>query len=52
MLTPFALEIYRRYLNGETVAQLSEELGIPAKRIEQRLRAAEEYIRRRKELAA
>lgn len=52
VLTPFALEIYRRYLNGESVEQLSAELTIPVERIEQRLRAAEEYIKHQKQLAA
>jgi DNA-directed RNA polymerase specialized sigma24 family protein len=46
MWKPFALEIYRRYLNGETPEQLSESLGIPLERIEQRLRAAEAYVAR------
>jgi hypothetical protein len=52
MLIPFALEIYRRYLNGETVETLSAELGIPPARIEDRLRAAEAYLVRRTEAAA
>ncbi len=52
MLTPFALEIYRRYQNGETVEELSTELGIPVERIEDRIRAAEAYIARRNQVAA
>jgi len=44
MFTSFALEVYRRYLNGETVEELSEELGIPPERIEYRIRAAEAYL--------
>jgi DNA-directed RNA polymerase specialized sigma24 family protein len=52
MLTPFALELYRRYLKGESVEELARGLAIPLKRIEQRLRAAEEYLKRRKQLAA
>jgi DNA-directed RNA polymerase specialized sigma24 family protein len=52
VLTPFALEIYRRYLSGESVEQLSSELEIPLERIEQRIRAAEEYTRRQKQFAA
>ena len=44
MLVPFALEVRRRYLRGETIGQLSVELGIPADRIEQRLRAAAAYM--------
>jgi DNA-directed RNA polymerase specialized sigma24 family protein len=46
MLTPFALDVYRRYLDGESVAELSRELGIPSDRIETRLRAAEAYVAR------
>lgn len=46
MNEPFAIEIYRRYLNGETVEALSVELQIPVERIEQRLRAAAAYALR------
>jgi DNA-directed RNA polymerase specialized sigma24 family protein len=52
MLTPFALELYYRYLKGASVEELSRELAIPVERIEQRLRAADEYIKRRKQPAA
>lgn len=52
MFTPFALEVYRRYLNGETVEDLSAELGIPLERIEDRIRAAEAYLARRTQVAA
>ena len=52
MLVPFALEIYRRYLNGETAEELSGGLGIPLERIENRLRAAEAYLTRRSRIAA
>jgi DNA-directed RNA polymerase specialized sigma24 family protein len=52
MLAPFALEIYRRYLNGESVEELSRELGIPVERIEYRLRAAEAYLTHRDKVAA
>lgn len=44
---PFALQIYRRYLSGETIEQLSAALDIPRERIEQRLRAAAAYAERR-----
>ncbi len=44
MLVPFALEVRRRYLRGETIEQLSAELGIPPDRIERRLRVAEAYV--------
>ena len=52
MMEPLAIEIYRRYLNGETVEQLSADLGIPEERIEYRLRAAQAYVQRHAELAA
>lgn len=37
---PFALQLYRRFLNGESIAALELDLGIPAERIEMRIRAA------------
>jgi hypothetical protein len=52
MSKPFALELYRRYRAGETIEQLASDLGIPANRIEQRIRAAEEYLRRNSRVAA
>ena len=52
MLRPFALEIYRRFRNGETIQQLSIELGIPADRVEQRIRAAAAYLKRNAKVAA
>ncbi len=52
MFTPFALELYRRYLGGETIEELSTELGIPRERIEDRLRAAEAYVTRQARAAA
>ncbi len=39
----FAIQLYRRFLRGETIAHLSQELGIPADRIEVRIRAAANY---------
>ena len=48
MMTPFALEVYRRYVNGETIEELSTKLGIPLERIEFRIRAAEAYLERQK----
>ena len=39
MTEPFALELHRRFTNGESAEQLSVELGIPLERIEIRLRA-------------
>ncbi len=52
MMLPFALQIYRRFLNGETVEQIAASLEIPVERIEQRIRAAAEYSRRHDKLAA
>jgi DNA-directed RNA polymerase specialized sigma24 family protein len=52
MFTPFAVELYLRYLNGETIAELSAELGIPLERIEDRIRAAEAYVTRQVTVAA
>jgi hypothetical protein len=37
---PFAIQIYRRFLDGETIAGLALELGIPVDRVEIRIRAA------------
>jgi hypothetical protein len=50
-MIPFAVEIYRRYLKGESVQRLSMALGIPSGRIEQRIRAAEAYTRRLRRVA-
>lgn len=41
---PFALQLYRRFLKGETIGQLSMKLGIPAERIEIRIRAAAVFV--------
>jgi hypothetical protein len=45
---PFALQLYRRFLDGDTIAELALELGIPAERIEIRIRAAARYWQTRK----
>ena len=37
---PFSIQICRRFLAGETIAHLQEDLGIPTERIEVRIRAA------------
>ncbi len=52
MFTPFALEVYRRYLSGETIEELSRDLGIPQERIEDRIRAAEAFVTRQAKVAA
>jgi DNA-directed RNA polymerase specialized sigma24 family protein len=51
MFTPFAVEVYRRYLSGKTIEELSRELGIPRERIEDRIRAAEAYVSRQAKAA-
>ena len=51
MFTPFAVEVYRRYFSGETIDELSRELGIPRERIEDRIRAAEAYVSRQTKAA-
>lgn len=40
---PFAIQIYKRFLGGETIAALAQQLGIPPERIEVRIRAAANY---------
>ncbi len=40
MQEQFALRLYREFLGGKSVAELSGEFGIPVERIEARLRAA------------
>ncbi len=52
MLEPFAIQIYRKYLEGATVEKLAAEYGISAERIEVRLRAAADYLSRRFKTAA
>ncbi len=49
MLEPFALEVYRRFLKGETIQEISLDLGIPADRIRQRVEAAAVYRKRERE---
>ena len=44
MFEPFAVEVYRRYLNGETVEQLAAHLEIPTERIEMRIQAAAKFL--------
>jgi hypothetical protein len=48
---PFALELYRRYLGGDTIENLSLELGIPKQRVELRIRAAAAHIARQEHCA-
>ncbi|HVX64980.1 MAG TPA: sigma factor-like helix-turn-helix DNA-binding protein [Bryobacteraceae bacterium] len=52
MREALAVELYRRYLGGETIEQLSAELGISAERIRQRLDAAAAHLVRKGQRAA
>jgi uncharacterized protein (DUF2267 family) len=49
MQEPFALELYRRFLNGESADHLAAELHIPLDRIEMRLHVAAMYMKMREE---
>lgn len=46
MSRPFAVEVFDRFLKGESIRQLADELQIPADRVELRLRAAALYLER------
>ena len=52
MFEPFAVEIYRRFLNGETVRQLAVKLDIPADRVATRIHAAARYFESMRKRAA
>ncbi len=45
-MMPFALELFRRHLEGESVDALARETGIPAHRIQEWLTAAAAYMER------
>jgi hypothetical protein len=45
---PFALILYRRFLDGETVPQLAACLSIPEERVLPRIRAAALFYEHRK----
>jgi len=44
MVESFAVELYRRFLNGETVRQLAVSLDVPADRVATRIHAAARYV--------
>jgi DNA-directed RNA polymerase specialized sigma24 family protein len=44
MKQPFAVEVFERFLKGESIRELADELQIPADRVEVRLRAAALYL--------
>jgi DNA-directed RNA polymerase specialized sigma24 family protein len=43
---PFALVLYRRHRDGETIEELAAAFGIPEDRVEVRIRAAATHIER------
>ena len=45
---PFALMLYRRHRDGETVEQLAAAFGIPEERVAVRIRAAATHVEREK----
>ena len=51
MRSPFALQLYERFLSGESIKDLSAEFEIPADRVEKRLRAAAIYLQNRPHLS-
>ena len=44
-MKPFAVQLYDRFLRGETVEQLAAAFEIPVERVAARIRAAESYTR-------
>ena len=52
MFESFAVELYRRFLRGETVRQLAVILDIPADRVATRIHAAARYLESMRNLAA
>jgi DNA-directed RNA polymerase specialized sigma24 family protein len=51
-MKPFAIQLYERFLRGETIEQLAAALGISVDRVAVRIRAAENYLRQRRQRAA
>lgn len=51
MVEPLALQLHRRFLAGESIQDLSRDLGIPADRLAQRVQAAAKYLQRQSETA-
>jgi hypothetical protein len=49
---PFAIELYERFLNGESADRLASNLGIRIDRVEMRLRAAAAFLNPRDKKAA
>jgi hypothetical protein len=52
MFESFAVELYHRFLNGETVRQLAVSLDIPADRVATRIHAAARYVENMRKRAA
>ncbi len=51
-MKPFAIQLYERFIAGETIAQLAAALDIPAERVAARIRAAECYLCEHRQKAA
>ncbi len=51
-MKPFAIQLWERFIRGETIEQLAAALDIPVERIAARIRAAEAYIRQQGQKAA
>ncbi len=50
-MKPFAVLLYERFRNGETIEELAAALGIQPERIAARIRAAQTYARQQGENA-
>lgn len=51
-MKPFAIQLYERFMSGETIEQLAAALEIPVERIAARIRAAERYVWQHRRKAA
>lgn len=45
MCKPLAVELYEAYQQGASIEELSRQTGIAAARVEQRVRAAAEFLK-------
>lgn len=46
-MKPFAIQLYERFINGESVEHLAAALDIPVERVAARLLAAERHLQGR-----
>ncbi len=51
-MKPLAIELYERFIRGETIEQLAAALGIPVDRVAARIIAAESWLRQHRQIAA